>query len=115
MTEYSYNKSDLTTFFMPYSSGTKIVTNYKINGNDIGNLFQPYVSGNFAPQTYFKNAQGADLNTLFQNINVPLITTTGSFITLTNSLYTVYKFINNGTIAFSTNQNINYCIVVGVC
>ena len=32
---------------------------------------------------------------------------------MTNSLYTVYKFINNGTIAFSTNQNINYCIVGG--
>ena len=108
---YSNINVDLTTFFTPYTSGTKVVTNYQVNGNDIGNTFQPYNYGPMAQSTnYLSN--NADLNTLFQNINV-VNSYTGSGLLLENSQYTVLQFVASGFVSFQYDQPVNYGLVGG--
>ena len=109
------NGSDISTIFLPYTSGTQITTGFKLsNGSDISTLFQQYDGTSDKTQlTYYKLSNGNDLNTVFQNINVPYYGYNPFSASTQSTNYTYQIFSSNGTLNLTQDISGAYIVLVG--
>src|SRR5580765_7905212 len=64
---------DLDSKFMARSTTARAAVGYQVAGSDICNRYEKYTVGTQVAATGLKTG-GTDLNTLFQNISVPIFT-----------------------------------------
>jgi hypothetical protein len=87
-TGYQVNGYDLSTYFAPYSSGSKAsATGYKSGGTDLNQIFAPYTGGSKTAATNYL-ASSVDLNAIFAP-NGSSSSTTTSTITSTSTTSTI--------------------------
>jgi hypothetical protein len=93
--------TDLENIFYPVSlGGTTYSTNtgFVSGGTDLKNIFAAKGSETSAVSTGFKISSGSDLNSIFRNINYPVIQTTDGGGTLKN--VNKIELSNNGNLCF---------------